>query len=272
MQKATFNMRANETQVSHAFSKQSKVFDTLNEENKISQYLRNIFRQEILKHAKPKGLILELNCGTGLDAVYFAEQGHTLLATDISKGMLQELEKKIKEKNLHGRIATLLSSFHDIDKIQNKKYDHIISNFGGLNCTDNLQDVLLKFSPLLNDDGKITLMIMPKICLWEIIMLFKGNFKIALRRFKNGTPARIENVQFLCYYYNPSYIIRSLGKKYEVLSLRGVCIFAPPEAHNKFAERFPKLFLFLCHLDNVVGKYFPFTYCCDHYLITLKKL
>src|SRR5690606_38309793 len=106
----------------------------------------------------PQSIILELNCGTGLDAIYFAEHGHFVLATDISQGMLQQLDKKISEQNLHGKIITQHSSFHDIDKIQNKKFDHIISNFGGLNCTDNLQDVLLKLSPLLNDNGKITLM------------------------------------------------------------------------------------------------------------------
>lgn len=271
MQQVSFNMIDNEIKAGEAFSKQSFVFDKLNAENKVSQYMRTIFRQEVSAHAKPQSIILELNCGTGLDAIYFAEHGHFVLATDISQGMLQQLDKKISEQNLHGKIITQHSSFHDIDKIQNKKFDHIISNFGGLNCTNDLQDVLLKFSPLLQDGGKITLMIMPKICLWEIAALLKGNFKTAFRRFKNGTPANVEGIQFLCYYYNPSYVIKTLKKEFEVLSLRGVCIFAPPEAHKHFAERFPKLFSFLCKVDKAIGKKFPFTYCCDHYVITLKK-
>ena len=38
--------------------------------------------------------ILELNCGTGEDACFFAEMGHEVLATDISEEMLRVTEQK----------------------------------------------------------------------------------------------------------------------------------------------------------------------------------
>lgn len=264
-------MENNSGHVSEAFSKQSPVFDQLNAENKLSVYLRSVYRQEVLQRLKPNGSVLELNCGTGLDAVYFAEKGYTILATDNAPGMLKQLDSKIIEKGLQKQIETLRCSFHDIDSIKNKKFDHIISNFGGLNCTDDLQDVLKKFSALLNDNGKVTLMIMPKVCPWELIMLFKGKFKTAFRRFKKNTPAHIEGVQFACYYYNPNYVSNALKKEFDVLTLKGVCITVPPEFYQGFVERYPKLFSFLSRIDKRISGIFPFTYCCDHYMITLQR-
>lgn len=265
-------MTSNTTDVSQAFSKQSIIFDTLYKENKLSEYLRSTFRKEVLAQLKPNSSVLELNCGTGMDAVYFAEKGHTILATDNALGMLEQLNKKIKEKDLKECIKTLHCSFHDLHKLDHEKFDYIISNFGGLNCTDNLNGVLQQLSPLLNENGKITLVIMPKICPWELVMIFKGKFKTAFRRFKKQTPAHIEGVSFLCYYYNPNYIINALKKEFKVLTTRGIFITVPPEFYANFIERYPKLFYVLSQIDKAICAFFPFTYTCDHYMITLQKI
>ena len=264
-------MTDNTSQVSDAFSKQSDVFDNLYKQNKLSEYLRSNFRQEILSHLKPNSSILELNCGTGMDALFFASKGHTVLATDNAPGMLAKLDQKIREEKIGDSITTLRCSFHDIHTIQGQKFDHIISNFGGLNCTDRLDLVLQQLSALLNPGGKVTLMIMPKICPWEIVMMFKGDFKTAFRRFKKSTPAHIEGVYFLCYYYNPAYVKKVLKKEFNVLGLKGIFITVPPEFYQNFVERYPKLFSFLSKLDGAIAQVFPFTNLCDHYMITLQK-
>jgi len=264
-------MDQNTEKVSEAFSRQSEVFDDLYEENKLSEYLRARFREEILSQLKPGAAILELNCGTGMDALFFAEKGFKILATDNAPGMLEKLDQKIAFKNMKEEITTLRCSFNDIRTIQNKKFDHIISNFGGLNCTNRLDQVLEQFSELLNPGGKATLMIMPRVCPWELLMLFKGDFKTAFRRFKKGTPAHIEGTHFLCYYYNPAYITKVLQTDFKRKTLKGVFITVPPEFYANFVERYPKLFSFLRKIDAAICGWFPFTYCCDHYIITLEK-
>ncbi len=262
-------MEVNSLKVSEAFSKQSEVFDLIYRENKLSEYLRSKFREEVLSHLKPNSQILELNCGTGMDAIYFAEKGHKILATDNAPGMLEKLNNKLKGNSLKKNIETMRCSFDDLNPMSNRKFDHIISNFGGLNCTENLDKVLSQLPGLLNKNGKITLVIMPKVCPWEIIMLFKGKFNTAFRRFRKKTPAHIEGVNFFCYYYNPSYVKRVLRKNFDVTTLKGIFITTPPEFYENFVERYPKLFSVLTKIDNAICSFFPFNYCCDHYLITL---
>jgi ubiquinone/menaquinone biosynthesis C-methylase UbiE len=254
-----------------AFSKQAPVFDKLNDENKLSVYLRTLYYKEVLSHLKPNSSILELNGGTGIDAIFFAEQGHRILVTDVSEGMIGQLNLKLKTKSLNDNVRTLCCSYHNIHTIKDEKFDHIVSNFGGLNCTDDLEDVLKKLPSLLNSHGKITLVVMPKVSPWEILMAFKGNFSTAFRRFRKATPANIEGINFLCYYYNPGYITGRMKKEFRVLSLKGIYITVPPEFYRNFIERYPKLFNVLSKIDSVICGFFPFNRLCDHYMITLQK-
>jgi ubiquinone/menaquinone biosynthesis C-methylase UbiE len=264
-------MNENELKVSEAFSRQSVIFDELNNNNKISEYLRSIYRAEVDSKLRPNDRILELNCGTGLDAIYFASKGHDVLATDLSQGMINQLNAKLTNADLKGKIRTMLCSFNELSKIKDQKFDYILSNFGGLNCTDKLNEVLISFNSLLNNNGKISLVIMPKYCPWEWLMVLKGKFSTAFRRFRKGTSAHIEGKHFLCYYYSPDYILNALKKDFKLLSLKGICITVPPEFYTGFIERYPKLFKFLSKIDKSISKVFPFTHCCDHYVITLQK-
>ena len=257
--------------VSEAFSNQAPVFDEISTQNKLSDYLRVIFRNEVLFQLRPKSYILELNCGTGLDAVFFAKHGHRILATDNAPGMIEQIGRKIIENGFEDQLQAELLSFHNLNQLEGKKFDHIISNFGGLNCTDDLKDVLLQLPDLLNDRGKITLVVMPKLSPWEIIQVFRFKFKTAFRRFGKNSSAQIEGVRFQCYYYSPRYIIKTLKNEFDLITLKGIFITVPPEYYKNFVENYPKLFSLLSKLDNAICRFFPFTYCCDHYLITLQK-
>jgi hypothetical protein len=119
----------------------------------------------------------------------------------------------------------------------------------------------------------VTLVLMPKICPWELAMTLKGDFKTAFRRFRRkGTKARIENIDFRCYYYNPRYIRSSLKKAFRIISVKGMAITVPPPFMERFVERYPGWFKMLCQIDSRIENYFPFNACCDQYMITLQKL
>ena len=264
-------MPTNTENVSKAFSQQSVVFDTIYRENLLSEYMRQQFRTELLRALDEDAHILELNCGTGMDTVYFAEKGYKIFAIDNAAGMLQQLQQKVNTLQLQDRIEVQQCDFEALETLQPRTFDHIYSNFSGLNCTEHLDKVLQSFRPLLNPGGKVSLVIMPQICPWENIMLLKGKWKTAFRRFKKGgTMAHIEGVHFKTWYYNPSYVIRALKADFEVLSLKGICITVPPPFIENFVERYPRWFSVLQRIDRHIAGLFPFTYCCDQYMITLQ--
>ncbi len=73
------------------FDKIALTYDELFTNTAIGKLQRNIVRK-YLDETLPTNQrisILELNCGTGEDAVYFAKKGFDVLATDVSDDMLK---------------------------------------------------------------------------------------------------------------------------------------------------------------------------------------
>jgi len=264
----------NEKAAEKAFSKQSAIFDDIYSANIIIQYKRQRVRDHLEQFLKPHSKILELNAGTGEDAVWFAQNEHTVHATDISKGMQEKLMVKVRQNKLEKQVTNELCSFTELQDLKNKgPYDVIFSNFAGLNCTGELDNVLQSFSPLLKSNGIVTLVILPKFCLWESLLLFKGDFKTAFRRFfsRKGVKAHIEGEYFICWYYNPSYVIKNMKDRYEVLSVEGLCTLVPPSYLENFPTKRLSLFSWLKEKENKWKSKWPWKSIGDYYIITLRK-
>jgi len=264
----------NEEHASNAFGKQSVVFDKIYDNNTIVHYKRERVRVQLSKYLVTDSLILELNSGTGEDAIWLAQQGHRVHATDISTGMQEILKQKVKASSFDNKITSELCSFTSLEKLQQKgPYDMIFSNFAGLNCTNELDEVLNSFSSLLKPRGIITLVILPKFCLWEFLLLFKGKIKTAFRRFSGdkGTRARVEGIYFNCWYYNPSYLIKNMQNEFDLLAVEGLCTIVPPSYIEGFAEKHPKLYSLLVVKENKWKTKWPWKFIGDYYIISFQK-
>jgi ubiquinone/menaquinone biosynthesis C-methylase UbiE len=264
---------SHEQQAAAAFNEQSVLFDDLYSGNTIVQYKRNRVREHVQRYLLPHSRILELNAGTGEDAVYFARKGYSVHATDISTGMQEMLHEKIHAHGLEKVVTTEICSFTELGQLQHRgPYDLIFSNFAGLNCTDRLDEVLLSFPPLLKPGGTITLVILPPFCLWETSLALKGKFKTAFRRsFNKAVTAHIEGHYFKCWYYKPSYITKVLSNSFDLLSIEGLCTLVPPSYMENFAEKHPKWYRWLKKNEDRRKGQWPWKYIGDYFIISLKK-
>ena len=264
----------NELAAEKAFTKQSEIFDEIYSSNLIIQYKRKRVRDHVQQWLKPGSKILELNAGTGDDAIWFAQHGHNVHATDISKGMQHKLLEKVNQRYVGSKITNELCSFTELQRLQHKgPYDMIFSNFAGLNCTGDLGKVLHSLPPLLKPGGLVTLVILPKFCLWESMLFLRGEFKTAFRRFfsSKGAKAQIEGESFTCWYYNPSYIIKNMKGSFDILSVEGLCTVVPPSYLENFPAQRPSLFNRLKGIEDKWKTKWPWKNIGDYYIISLKK-
>lgn len=264
----------NELKTAEAFSKQSLYFDEVYSGNTIIQYKRQRVRDHVSALLPPCSAVLELNCGTGEDALFFAQSGHRVHATDLSEGMLDRLQEKAAKTPFSKNISAEICSFSHLDTLSNKgPFDLIFSNFGGLNCTSDLAPVLRSFDPLLKPGGLVTLVIIPRFSLWETMLLFRGKFKTATRRFfsRTGRTAHIEGTYFKCWYYNPSFVKMQLQENYYVEKLEGLCTLVPPSYMEGFAEKHPALYRFLVRQEESLKAKWPWRSIGDYFIISLRK-
>lgn len=266
--------KINEQAAAAAFTTQSGVFDSIYAGNTIIHYKRRRVQEHVKQFLQPSSSILELNAGTGEDAIEFAKNGYSVHATDIAAGMLARLNDKVRQHGLQQYVSHELCSFTELETLGKKgPYDYIFSNFAGLNCTNEPRKVLDSFSFLLKPGGFATLVLLPKFCLWEFLLLFRGKMHTAFRRFtgKQGAPAHIEGQYFHCWYHNPSLIRKHLQYSFDVRSLEGLCCLVPPSYIEHFAERYPRLYRFLEKKENKWKDKWPWTVTGDYFIITLQK-
>lgn len=256
--------------VNKGFSKQSEKYDQEDAANPILQIWRAQVYDHVDSFIKPSSSILELNPGTGIDAVRFTKQGHKVHCIELSDGMVHEIKKKIELNNLKSSLTVQQLSYECLEEVTGK-YDYVFSNFGGLNCSNNLTKITQHFHRLLKPGGIITWVIMPPICPWEISWIFKGHFKNGLRRFhKNGVMAHLEGQYFMTYYYSLNDLKKVFGKSFTLLKCEGLGALSPPPSTNNFPIKHPKIYRALARLDKQLRNHFPFNRLADHIVATFQ--
>ncbi len=259
------------------FDKIAQTYDDTFTNTVIGKMQRNIICKYIDESlaTNHKLNILELNCGTGEDAVYFAKKGFNVVATDVSDDMLKITEDKIDNFGLSNNITikkidlTIPSDFNF-----EQKFDLVFSNFGGLNCVDkeSLKNLSIVISSILNDRGRIIFVIMPKFSLWEsFYFLMKIKIDKVFRR-TSSKPLNVNlnggNVQ--TFYYSPKEIANIFGNKFKLMNIKPVGIFIPPSFLNKFFLKKKKTLRMLDTIENPVSNISFLAKFSDHFLIDME--
>ena len=107
--------------IAEAFSRTAEKYDSFAEDHPHLTRMRNKV-YAYLEHFTPKGArILELNCGTGTDAVELARRGYIIHAIDNAPGMLERLHDKVRRFDLGDKITFQQCSFTELDQIQARR-------------------------------------------------------------------------------------------------------------------------------------------------------
>lgn len=234
---------------------------------------RSIVRNHLLTTLPAHPIrILELNCGTGEDAVWLAGKGHIITATDGAEKMLDVALKKARPNNV--QIDFLQWDLTQAFPRSGTTYDIIFSNFGGLNClsSEQLKKLFTQTDTLLNPDGKCIIVLMGKFCLTEsIYYLLKLKFNSILRRRKMQKVTLQSGEVVSTWYYSLSELTTLVPDNWKKTKRIPIGITIPPSYLNAFCERHPLVFKLLTGADRILRRWPAFTGLSDHYLISFTK-
>ncbi|HEU4651500.1 MAG TPA: class I SAM-dependent methyltransferase, partial [Croceibacterium sp.] len=136
----------------------------------------------------PGDRVLELNCGTGEDAVHLAARGVRVLATDSSPAMLAVARAKAERAGLRGLVEFAEMPVEDLSGLPPRaRFDGVLSNFGGLNCVAELPGVARALAAVTRPGGRVLLCVMGPAAPWEWgWYLARGEPRKAMRRLARG--------------------------------------------------------------------------------------
>ncbi|MGB0999436.1 MAG: class I SAM-dependent methyltransferase [Flavobacteriales bacterium] len=257
----------NSDNVNKGFSSIYEEYDRYENVLNSATWKRKRVYAHVSKFMEASDSILELNAGSGIDAVHFAKQGHRVFATDISDGFLDFLKTKVEQEKLSHLIDYQQFSFDKLDALKPQKFNYIFSNKGGLNCIEDLESTINQFDDLLHDGGKVSLVIMPKHNPWEWLKIFK-NRKQAFRRYQNHLKANVDGYKIKVWYHPLSQVKAIIKKKYDILNIENLGIFFPES--NDFHTRHKNTFRFLIWFNKFLAYITP-KGIGDYYIVTFRK-
>jgi ubiquinone/menaquinone biosynthesis C-methylase UbiE len=231
--------------------------------------------KELAKAFHPGDRVLEIGCGTGVDACCLAERGVEVLACDPSSHMIEVASRRTRQRGFEALVRTCVLRAEDISGLSaDVSFDGAFSNFGALNCVKDLRIAAKGIARLVRPGGTALLCWMGPYCLWETLFyLAQGNTRKAFRRFRReGVSARLTETAFVHVHY-PS--VRTLAKtfapEFRVQSVQGIGVAVPPSYLESWARRHPRLMGLSEQFDSWFGRWPGLRSMGDHVLVQLER-
>ncbi len=218
--------------------------------------------------------LIDLGCGTGLDAVRMAKVGHQVLATDWSAEMVQRTLDRARAERLSERVVCQNVGAHELNLLgEDRTYDGFYSNLGPLNCVPDLASVASECARLLKPGGKLVFTVIGRICPWEVgYYMLRGRWTRAKVRYARGpVPVTMNRRTIWTRYYTPREFYRSFESQFDLLQTRGLCVFVPPPYLIWFRERHRRWHERLWQLDRRLAAWPLLRSMGDHFLIVMRK-
>jgi ubiquinone/menaquinone biosynthesis C-methylase UbiE len=250
-------------------------YDQVFTTSKIGQAQRAAVWRELEETFHRGDHVLEIGCGTGVDACFLAERGVQVLASDSSSQMIEVTMQRVLERGLQDLVQPRLLRAEDLTLLPpDELFDGAFSNFGALNCVEDLRKLSQDLARLLRPGATALLCWMGPYCLWEMVWyLGQGNRDKAFRRLhRNGITARIADGAFVNVRYPPvSLVARIFAPEFCLQSFQGIGVAVPPSYLENLAQRHPQLLRLCEQLDSYLGKCPGIRSLSDHILLRFRR-
>lgn len=242
----------------------------------IGRAQRDAVWRELDRCFRPGQRILELNCGTGVDAARLAERGVEVLACDAAPCMIEVARRRLNALGPETPVELRVLATERIAELEGEgPFDGAFSNFGGLNCVGDLGAVARDLGRLLRPGATALLCLLGPSAVWEIVWyLGQGKPRKALRRFQRGgtTGRLVEGVTVKVRYPSVRAMARIFAPEFRLLKFKGVGVAVPPTYVGALARRFPRVLRALTQVDARVSGLPVLRSIADHILFEFQRV
>jgi SAM-dependent methyltransferase len=255
-----------------AFDSVAADYDGPRGNNALIQRMRRTLWHTVDREVAPHARLLDLGCGTGLDALRFAQMGHPVVATDWSPGMVARTRDRLAAASLEASTDVRQVGIHQLAALDGT-FDGIYSNFGPLNCVPDLAEVSAQCARLLVPGGVLVASVMGRVCPWELAHYARrGRLRRAFVRLARGvTPVGMNHHTIWTRYFFPREFHRAFASRFALDRYRALGLFLPPPYLVALMKRHPHLCGRLGWLDDRLGGWPLLRGMGDHFLMVLRR-
>jgi len=218
--------------------------------------------------------VLEINCGTGADAIHLARRGVEVVACDASPEMIAVARRHAEEAGVQQRIEFVALKTENIFMLgKNFHFDGLVSNFGGLNCSQDISTIACDLAALLRLGATALIGVFSPFCAWETFWyLLHGKPSKAFRRFRTVVPANLGDGKMIPVYRHSARSLKEAFAPYfHLRGRKGVGIFVPPSYMDHLASRLPRGMVAATAMDYLISAWPLFRSMADHNLMLFER-
>jgi ubiquinone/menaquinone biosynthesis C-methylase UbiE len=257
------------TAAGRAFDGMAATYDVTFTQSLIGRAQRDSVWRVLCRTFKPGDRILELNCGTGEDALFLASRAMHVTACDASAAMIETASRRMSTEAPQSSITFRHLPTEQIAELRAEiPFDGVLSNFSGLNCMEDLGVTAKVLAELVRPGASLMLCLSTRFCLTEIFyFLLRGEIRKATRRCSGSTMARVGGKMIAVHYPTVRQLRRHFAPHFKLRGCAGIGVAVPPSYLEAWAVRWPRVFKFLCALDRVLAPLPFFRVTGDHVLL-----
>lgn len=147
-------------------------------------YMRSVEKRALLDSLKP-GIILDIGCGTGEQALFLAKKGYRVLGMDISKEMIKIAADRIKEAELEDNVSLITASAEALP-FRDKSFEGSISIFGVFSHVPGASQAFQEMHRVLKNGSRAIITVVNRWNLtWWIKTFFSGRMNWLIYALKS---------------------------------------------------------------------------------------
>jgi SAM-dependent methyltransferase len=261
----------------HAFDRAAARYDVEVEPNPVLSWMRGQLWSALRARVRPGARLLDLGCGSGIDAVQFAQLGYQVTAIDWSSEMCQVTRARAGWCGVQLEVRHL--GIHQLANVTAAElggpFDALYSDLGPFNCVPDVPAAAAACARLMVPGGWLLASVMGRYVPWEhLFYLARMERRRAFLRWQPGpVPVGLAGSRVSTWYYTPAEFLSpvgGVGGHFRLEELRGLGLFQLPPY---LLDRFPWLGPVnapLRWLDERLGDRRQLAGAGDHFLAILR--
>ena len=226
---------------------------------------------------EPGMRVLEIGCGSGLDAEFLASRGVDVVATDPSAGRIERARRRMRAARGAGRVQFVCCGIEEVHLhlAPGARFDGLVSDFGALNCVARLDALGSLAARHVAPRGRVILCLISPACLLELgWFLLKGQPRRAFRRFATPPVAvNVEGIDVPTYYHRVRDVRTALEPAFALRRVRGLAVLVPPSyLETRWTALPAPARRALAGVDRALASRWPFNRLGDHVMMEFENL
>lgn len=244
-----------------AFDDQASGYNAV-AESALGRELRARVHEVVSDHITPRDTVLDVGCGTGLDAAWLSPQVGSVVGFDASPEMVR------LAADLCAQLENVtISQGHGASLAVDQPVDVALANFGVVNCVGDLASFGGRLHAALKPSGHAVLVTMPRWCPIELAVgaatVTKG---LLTRRSASATYQGVE-----LQYASGHALAKALGPRFDLVSAQALGLVLPPFEQRGLVENRPKALSRLAALDRRLATLGARFGIGDHHIVVVRR-